>query len=529
MENNESTDQVKALAEALLQRAQAHAPEGVKARVYGAVTDGEKSTSYRGAIVHVEDGIAIQKLNEKGSFAVHEAEGLAVGEVLNIGYYKGVRSVAPHDPSVKAERPARAARAPKDPTLESNAPKESRKRPEGEPGADKKAKTARKTAEPKKSVAEIDGEIRQRIASRFLKAAELGKTLWHMPWKSAAKKNRPHNALTGANYQGTNRVIGMTEMAMRGSNDTRFMTKKQTEAMAATKRSELLKAGVPADDIAAMLPKVRDGAEFIEMVKVGRSEYNKAVLDEDGNPKKDADGKAITKRVQGRTYLQTFRVYHASDIENMPALEMAEPKAQWELNAECQHLLEASGVPIRYEPDNRAYYEPLANRITLPELVQFKTKEDFYSVALHEVAHSTGHGSKLNRPGIVNFQGFGSDSYSEEELVADTASCFVTSELGITSEAVMVNHESYFAGWASKIKNDPKVLFKAFAEAEQAADWVMQRHAIQLEAQAKLAAERGMDLGLQQGLAADNGMDYSTDLAASRAPAPASSELGMSM
>ena len=93
----------------------------------------------------------------------------------------------------------------------------------------------------------------------------------------------------------------------------------------------------------------------------------------------------------------------------------------------------------------------------------------------------------------------------------------------------MANHASYLAGWAAKIKEDPKALFKAFNEAEQAADWVLQRHPIQLEAQAQLAAERGMDLGLQQGLAADNGMDYSADLAASRAPAPASSELGMSM
>ncbi len=523
MENNENTDQVKALAEALLQRAQAHAPEGVKARVYGAVTDGEKSTSYRGAIVHVEDGIAIQKLNDKGSFAVHEAEGLAVGDVVNVGYYKGVRSVAPHDPSVKAERPARAARAPKDPTLESNAPKESRKRPEGEPGADKgkKAVASRKTTEPKKSVADIDDEKRRKVAERLLTAIENGTSIWQKPWKNAAKKSRPHNHQTGSNYQGVNRVLLMQEMLARGSNDTRFMTYRQCQAMAA----DMAKSGTPEDQ----LPHVRKGAESIEIIKYGRTIRKEAVLDDAGQPKRDADGKPIVKEKYGRSYLQSFYVFHASDIENMPPLELAEPKAQWEINAEAQKLLELSGVPIRYESDNRAYYEPLVDRITMPEMVQFLTAAEFYSTALHEAAHSTGHASRLNREGIASFNGFGTERYAREELTADTASIWVASELGLDNEAVINNHASYLASWAAKIKEDPQALFKAFNEAEQAADWVLQRHPIQLEAKAQLAAERGMDLGLQQGLAADNGMDYSADLAASRAPAPASSELGMSM
>lgn len=513
MENNENTDQVKALAEALLQRAQAHAPEGVKARVYGAVTDGEKSTSYRGAIVHVEDGIAIQKLNDKGSFAVHEAEGLAVGDVLNIGYYKGVRSVAPHDPSVKAERPARAGRAPKDPTLESNAPKDARKRPEGEPEAakGKKAVASRKTTEPKKSVADIDGEIRQRVAERIVKSIEEGTSIWQKPWKPAAKKNRPHNELTGANYQGMNRVLLMHEMLSRGSNDTRFMTYRQCQNLAA----QMAKNGTPEDQ----LPQVRKGAESIEIVKYGRSVRKEAVLDDAGQPKRDADGKPIVREKYGRSYLQTFNVFHASDIENMPPLELADPKAEWEVHAEAERLLELSGVPIDHNSDNRAYYMPSMDRISIPEMVQYKDASSYYSVALHEVAHSTGHASRLNREGITAAGGMGSDTYPYEELVAETGSSFVCGDLGLSNDTVMANHASYITSWAARIKDDPKVLFKAFAEAEQAADWVMQRHPIQLEAQAQLAAERGMELGLQQGLAApDVGQDYTAGLAPTATP-----------
>lgn len=522
MENDEHTANTKALAAMLLQRAQAHAPEGVKARVYGAVTDGEKSSSYRGAIVHIEDGIAIQKLNDKGSFAVHEAEGLAVGDVVNIGYYKDVRSVAPHVPGEKVERPARAARAPKDPTLESNAPKETRKRPEGEPEATKgkKGVASRKTTEPKKSVADIDGEIRQRVAERIVKSIEEGTSIWQKPWDPAAKKNRPHNELTGANYQGMNRVLLMTEMLARGSNDTRFMTYRQCQTLAA----EMAKNGTPEDK----LPQVRKGSESIEIVKFGRAIRKEAVLDDAGQPKRDADGKAIVKEKYGRSYLQTFNVFHASDIENMPPLEMADPKAQWEVHAEAERLLELSGVPIDHNSDNRAYYMPSMDRISIPEMVQYKDASSYYSVALHEVAHSTGHASRLNREGIAEFGGFGSASYSYEELIAETASAFTASEVGLDNDAVMNNHASYLAGWASKIKEDPKALFKAFNEAEQASDFIMQRHPIQLEAQAQLAKERGMDLGLQQGLVVpDFAEDYTDAFAPEQTPTQQSA--GMSM
>lgn len=522
MANEADLNRTKELEAMLLQRAQAHAPEGVKARVYGAVTDGEKSSSYRGAIVHIEDGIAIQKLNDKGSFAVHEAEGLAVGDVVNIGYYKDVRSVAPHVSGEKVERPARAARAPKDPTLESNAPKEARKRPEGEPGAEegKKAPASRKTTKPK-TVAEIDNEIHQRLADRLIKSIDEGKSIWQTPWEPAAKKNRPHNELTGANYQGTNRVLLMTEMHARGSNDTRFMTYRQCQTLA---RAEMAKNGTPEDK----LPQVRKGAESIELVKVGRAIRKVDVLDDNGSPKKDANGKNVVKEVYGRSYLSTFHVFHASDIENMPPLELAEPKAQWEVHAEAERLLELSGVPIDHNSDNRAYYMPSMDRISIPEMVQYKDASSYYEVALHEVAHSVGHASRLNREGIAAFAGFGSPSYAFEECIAQTTSLWVAGELGLISDATMNSHSSYIRSWRDKIKEDPKALFKAFAEAEQAADWVMQRHPIQLEAQAQMAKERGMDLGLQQGLVVpDIGQDYTDAFAPTATPQHPSA--GMSM
>ena len=179
-------------------------------------------------------------------------------------------------------------------------------------------------------------------------------------------------------------------------------------------------------------------------------------------------------------------------LDGLRQLELAEPKAQWEVHAEAERLLQLSGVPIAHNSDNRAYYQPALDRISIPEMVQYKNASDYYAVALHEVAHSTGHASRLNREGITEFNGFGSSSYSYEELIAETSSMWVASELSLDNDAVMANHASYLAGWAAKIKEDPKALFKAFNEAEQASDFILQRHPMQLEAQATLAQETGL-------------------------------------
>lgn len=517
--NDDIQKEAKDRLDALTAKAQEHAAEGVTARVYGAQTDAAKPSSYKGKIVAIDGDTALQELNAKGSYVTHQADGLAVGDVVNIGYEKGARTIAPHVPGEKVERPARAAREPKETTLESNAPKATKVRPEGEPAADegKKKPASRKTTEPKKSIADIDGEIRQRVADRIVKSMEEEKSIWHKPWGTPAKQNRPHNAETGKNYLGMNRVLLMTDMLGRGSNDTRYMTYRQTQAMAAS----MAKNGTPEDQ----LPQVRKGAESIEIVKYGRAIRKEAVLDDNGTPKKDADGKAIVKEKYGRSYLQTFNVFHASDIENMPPLELAEPKAQWEVHADAEKYLALSGVSIHHEADNRAYYQPTLDRITMPEMVQFKNANDYYAVALHEVAHSTGHESRLNREGIVEFGGFGSPTYSYEELIAETASAFTASELGLDNETVMANHASYLAGWASKIKEDPKALFKAFNEAEQASDFILQRHPMQLEVQAAMAQETGLVMTNEVTTPA---VDYTAGLMAERTQ-PAEQSAGMSM
>ena len=163
---------------------------------------------------------------------------------------------------------------------------------------------------------------------------------------------------------------------------------------------------------------------------------------------------------------------------------------------------------MRYQAGDRAYYtvardEGGAESITMPERSQFKNADDFYAVLPHEASHATGstYPKRLCRPMLGRHD---TESYSREELTSETASYFLLSQQGLeqtqnTGEtdghalAALTNTTArtaaYLSSWRELILDDPKALFHAFAQAEKAADWVMQRHPQQLEVAAQLAAD----------------------------------------
>lgn len=122
---------------------------------------------------------------------------------------------------------------------------------------------------------------------------------------------------------------------------------------------------------------------------------------------------------------------------------------------------------------DRAYYSPLNDEIFVPTLAQYKVKEEFYSTALHEMAHSTGHASRLNRSGITKNDGFGSENYSKEELIAEMASAMTLNYIGIDCAKAFKNSVAYVQSWAKKIKSDPKIVAIAASQAEKASKLIL--------------------------------------------------------
>ena len=142
------------------------------------------------------------------------------------------------------------------------------------------------------------------------------------------------------------------------------------------------------------------------------------------------------------------------------------------LEAVKMDYLNRSGVGYTEERSNSAYYSPLIDAVVVPEKEQFTNVAEFYSTVFHELAHSTGHSSRLNR-----FDGtavrFGSDDYSREELCAELTACAVLANMGVETSSSFRNNAGYIQGWSKALKEDTKAIIKASAKAEAAYNLIM--------------------------------------------------------
>lgn len=137
-----------------------------------------------------------------------------------------------------------------------------------------------------------------------------------------------------------------------------------------------------------------------------------------------------------------------------------------------------AGMPnpplIGWNGGDRAYYTPALDAINIPARRQFGTAVGYYETLFHELGHSTGHETRLNRQGIAGFDHFGSERYAREELVAEFTAAFLMGEAGIESGAID-NVAAYIDGWKRRIAEDPRCLVVAAGAAQRAANHILGR------------------------------------------------------
>src|SRR5690606_7635428 len=121
-----------------------------------------------------------------------------------------------------------------------------------------------------------------------------------------------------------------------------------------------------------------------------------------------------------------------------------------------------SGAHIDHRSRKKAYYSPVQDMIVMPLKEQFSDPERYYSTALHELGHWTGHESRLNRP-FVN--AFGSEGYAREELRAEINSMLIGQRLGISHDPGQ--HMAYVDAWVKILKEDPAEIVRACQDAEK--------------------------------------------------------------
>lgn len=139
-----------------------------------------------------------------------------------------------------------------------------------------------------------------------------------------------------------------------------------------------------------------------------------------------------------------------------------------------QIVLNMPKVPeIKFEQD-RAFYSPSQDFVNMPKPEKFDNPEKYYSVLFHELTHSTGHETRLNRKGLNQNTSFGSDSYSREELVAEMGAAFLCGLTNIENSTID-NSSAYIKSWLSHLKNDKKLIIIASAQAQKAVNYIIKK------------------------------------------------------
>ena len=111
----------------------------------------------------------------------------------------------------------------------------------------------------------------------------------------------------------------------------------------------------------------------------------------------------------------------------------------------------------------------------MPLIDQFNTAESFYSTFFHEMGHSTGHATRLNRKEVTETIHFGSCDYGTEELTAELTASFLCAEIGISNENTERNSIAYLKNWKNAIKADKKLFLMASQRASKAAKFILNK------------------------------------------------------
>ena len=198
----------------------------------------------------------------------------------------------------------------------------------------------------------------------------------------------------------------------------------------------------------------------------------KPVMDENGKPVIGTDGQPKSQLIP---FLEYYNVFHIKECEGI------EPKRKVELPNVVRPVESAEqvignyvtryNIGFNHEQGDRAFYRPSSDSVTLPMMEQFKSIAEYYSTAFHELTHSTGHFSRLNR---LEKAVFGSETYSKEELVAEIGAASLMNEMGFETEESFRNSVAYIQNWLKALRNDKKMVISAAGKAEKAAKMILE-------------------------------------------------------
>lgn len=307
---------------------------------------------------------------------------------------------------------------------------------------------------------------------------QMKESKWKKGWTDGrtAQFGLPQN-LVGRPYTGSNAFLCQIHTTMEHYRMPVYLTIKQIR------------------DAGGMIKK---GEHSIPIFK-----WDLRIKDKDGKKLSESDYHNMTKEEQAECTVRPYlKVYNEWNIDQTNLEEVNKEKydailkrfksepikdevGMYKNEAFDNLLKEQSWVcPIEYEKFNEsAFYSPKRDQIVVPSKKQFNisnTPEDvfkdgmeFYGTTIHEMAHSTGHESRLGRDGIVKIDQFGSDQYAKEELVAELTSALIGNAMGFDSR-IRENNIAYLQNWIGSLKKDPKFLKSVMSDVNKSSKMVLE-------------------------------------------------------
>ena len=280
-------------------------------------------------------------------------------------------------------------------------------------------------------------DVYQIITDRIISILEDGTVPWRKPWNNG-REDGPLNLVSKKHYQGINCfLLSCTNFA-----SPYWLTYKQ------------------AQELGGNVKKAEKGFPII-FWKIYEKE----------EPESET----------GKKSLPVLRYYTVFNIEQVEGITAPDPSQSTWYKHDPIETAESVVLTMPNRPTVniggiKAYYSPFHDLVSIPELFRYEKAEEYYSTFFHELAHSTGHKSRLNREGVNGQHFFGDFDYSKEELIAEMTASFLCGHVGIEN-ATIQNSAAYIQSWIKVLKGDKKLAIIAAAQAQKAADYILNKKA----------------------------------------------------
>jgi len=275
------------------------------------------------------------------------------------------------------------------------------------------------------------------ITSRIIKQLEEGVAPWHKPWRVRGKNGLPRNLVTGREYRGVNVWV----LLSGGYSSPFWLTYRQARELEGN---------------------VRQGEHGFPLVywKFGKREV------QDGD-------QLIEKQSVLVRYYSVFNLEQCEGVRLQPS-DLIRDESQPEPIEACDQIVAAwrEKPTIKHRGDCASYNKAL-DLVQMPERSCFECGAEYYSTLFHELVHSTGHPTRLNRSTLNEFERFADSTYSREELVAELGAAFLCGHCGIENKTLN-NSTAYLASWLEALRSDSRMLVVAASQAQRAADLILQ-------------------------------------------------------